>query len=324
MRKDSALLSNKNRGHNLKPFQFSESISNTNVAKMKSWILQNSLNQGNLQTQYLIGNLQATQNQIIQEQSEKSKSPVTPIIPQILEKLPDWFMDKPGYRGKLSEKPVLREILLTLYARMGTSFWNQIPQKGISYVSEQGELDFETKDVEGVRKFLVSLGYTPSYFAKASADVWGLREPTLPTAGLHVRGGVNKVNVHIDLHPPMQTGIYHWLMDADHWFYKSRKKSHTPEALREGVEKLGQFIPVLYQQKVHGDITARLERLTKEVKGHPDVQAEIDEGKAYLALAGSVLWNRNVVSQADLANAIWYLGLASACAYGAEQLSKKK
>jgi len=301
-----------------------ESISIGDVANMKSWIIQNSSNQSNLQTQYLMGNLQATQNQIIQEQAEKSKPAITPLIPQIIEKLPHWFMDRPGYVGKLSENPKLRDVLLTLYARMGTSFWNQIPQKGISYVSEQGELDFETKDVEGVKKFLVSRGYTPSYFAKASDDAWGLREPTLPSAGLHVRGGTNKVNVHIDLHPPMQTGIYHWLMDADHWFYKSRKKSHTPEALREGVEKLGHFIPVLYQQKVHGDITARLERLTKDAKGHPAIQAEVEEGQAYLKLAGSVLWNREVVSQADLANVIWYLGLASACANGAEQLKKKK
>jgi len=259
----------------------------------------------------------------IQLQAAKNPVPTSPLLPDIASRLPHWFFDKPGEPGKLSQNPALRKILLTLYARIGKDLWKLIPPKSITYVSEQGEMDFKTNEIVYVYLVLRSKGYTPSYLAKGKEE-WGLREPTLPAAGLHVRGTGNKINIHIDLHPPSWTGIYHWLMDADHFFYKMRKETHTPETLQEGVEKLGTYIPILFEQKVHGEATARLNQLTGQAKNRPEVQAEIDEGRQYLALAGKILWTKDIISKTELANATWYLGLASACASGAEHNLQRK
>jgi hypothetical protein len=260
----------------------------------------------------------------IQLQTAKKPVPTTPLLPDIASRLAHWFFDKPGNPGKLSQNPALRKILLTLYARIGDALWKElIPEKSITHVSEMGEMDFKTNEIVYVYLVLRGKGYTPSYFAKGK-DEWGLREPTLPGAGLHVRGKDNKINIHIDLHPPSWSGFYHWLMDADHWFYDMRKKTHTPETLQEGVEKLGIYIPILYEQKIHGEATARLNRLAGQAKDRTEVQAEIDEGRQYLSLAGKVLWTKNVISKTELANATWYLGLASGCASGAEHNLKRK
>lgn len=260
----------------------------------------------------------------IQLQAAKKPVPTSPLLPDIASRLAPWFFDKPGKPGKLSEIPARRKILLTLYARIGVDLWKLIPPKSITYVSEQGEMDFKTNNTAGVKNILLSKGYTASFFAKGSDYDWGLREPTLPAAGLHIRSKGNKINIHIDIHPPTWPGFYHWLMDSDHWFYDMRKKTHTPETLQEGVEKLGTYIPILYEQKIHGEATARLNRLAGQANDRTEVQAEIDEGRQYLALAGKVLWNKNKISKPELANATWYLGLASACASGAEHNLQRK
>jgi len=291
-------------------------------------VIEKQLSKGKGQNKGVVRNIQ--QNNLlsqIQLQAAKKSAPTTPLLKVIKERLQPWFFDIPGTPDTLYQKPNLRKILLILYARIGDEMWkNLIPKESITYVSEQGEMDFIPINKETVKAKLSSLGYTDSFYAKASDNDWGLREPTLPAAGLHVRGikGKNKINIHIDLHPPTWPGIYHWLMDADHWFYDMRKKTHTPETLQEGVEKLGTDIPILYQQKVHGEATARLNRLAGQAKDRTEVQAEIDEGRQYLSLAGKILWTKNVISKTELANATWYLGLASACASGAEHNLQRK
>jgi len=287
-------------------------------------VIEKQLSKGKEQNKGVIRNIQ--KNDLltqIQLQAIKKPVPTSPLLPDITSRLAHWFFDKPGKPGKLSQNPALRKILLTLYARIGKDLWKLIPPKSITYVSEKGEMDFKTNEIVYVYLVLRSKGYTPSYFAKGEAE-WGLREPTLPAAGLHVRGKGNMINIHIDLHPPSWSGFYHWLMDADHWFYDMRTKTHTPETLQEGVEKLGTYIPILYEQKIHGEATARLNRLAGQAKGRTEVQAEIDEGRQYLALAGKILWTKKVISKTELANATWYLGLASACASGAEHNLQRK
>jgi len=291
-------------------------------------VIEKQLSKGKGQNKGIVRNIQ--QNDLltqIQLQAIKKPVPTLPLLDVITERLPNWFLE-PGKPGTYGQNPNLRKILLTLYTRIGESLWKElIPKGSVTHVNEMGGLDFETDDVAGVVALLISSGYTASYYARGPDDDWGLREPNLPAAGLHVRGKKgkgNKINIHIDLHPPAWSGFYHWLMDADHWFYDMRKKTHTPETLQEGVEKLGTYIPILYEQKIHGEATARLNRLAGQANDRTEVQAEIDEGRQYLALAGKVLWNKNKISKPELANATWYLGLASACASGAEHNLQRK
>jgi hypothetical protein len=175
---------------------------------------------------------------------------------------------------------------------------------------------FEPVNEAQLQLALRAAGYTNLYFAKSSADRWGLREPNVEAAALHWRGAPGgKVNVHIDLHPPSGTGLLHAIQDL-----LRRSETHDPAAIQAGVESLGAYIPVLHQQKMNGELTVRFDQLQSRVKAqaNPAVQAEIDEGRQYLRQAGGILWNKGVVEQAELKQAMWYLSLAVASASGAE------
>lgn len=254
-----------------------------------------------------------------------AEGPVTPLLPEIMDRLAHWFKNRPGKPGTLSKNPGLRNVLLTLYARLGPDLWRLIPPGAIRYVSEQGEMDFVPKSLNTVRDALIARGYTAAYFAKSGDNVWGLREPNLPAAGLHWRGLANgRVNVHIDLHPPSQTGLYHWFMDADHWFGGMRKRTHDPSSLQAGVESLGVYIPVLYEQRIHGELTGQLDALASQAKGNPDSEAEISDGRLFLRQAGAKLWNRAVVAQSDLEEAALHLASAACCVSGARHFMERE
>lgn len=94
-------------------------------------------------------------------------------------------------------------------------------------------------------------------------------------------------------------------------------RTHTPETLHAGVESLGIYIPVLYEQRMHGEITALLNGLVAKARGQPEAQAEVKEGLDYLRQARALLWNKPGISQEELSAAGWLLGLACACASGA-------
>jgi len=238
----------------------------------------------------------------------------TPLLEEIRNRLDakKYLSDEPGIPDPIARNPALCRVLLTLYARMG-ELWKLIPPGSIDWVDEQGVIDFAPKNLNAFRTELEGQGYTASYWAKAEDNLWGLREPNIPAAGLHIRGKKDgKVNVHIDLHPPSWTGFSHWFMDS---FIRGR--THTPETVQAGVERLGVYIPVLYKQRMHGELTAQLNGLAGRAKGHPEAQAEIDEGLDYLRQAGALLWNKPGISQEELSQAGWFLGLAGASASGA-------
>jgi hypothetical protein len=310
-----------------------------------------------MQQRYMTDSNFKQNNHMSQIQLQKAEKfvPTTPLLKDIESHLAPWFFDKPGEPGKLSQNPNLSKLLLTVYAKIGKDLWDKIfpstlpssknkdlsekvfplkfsPPKNkeaqtkttqITYVSEQGDVDFVTDDKSRVYFEFYSKGYRPTYYAKGlkNKNDWGLREPNMQTAGLHVLGrkGENKVNIHIDLHPPSWNYISHFLFD-----YLFRERYNTPETLQAGVEKIGIYIPILYEQKIHGKITARLNQLASQVKGDAELQTEINEGRQHLAQAGQILWTKEIISNSELANATLYLKLASGSMWEVEHFLKKK
>jgi hypothetical protein len=250
---------------------------------------------------------------IVQRQSR----PTSPLLPEIWDRLAPWL--KQGTSGQpsaLSQNPALWDVLLVLYARIGPSLWSHIRQ--ITWVGERGEMEFIPEDERRLIVALFAEGYTTSYFA-GLGNRWGLREPNVDVAGLHWRGmpGGNIVNVHIDLHPPSWTGLWHKIQDD--W---RRSTTHTPESLRAGVERLGTYIPVLYEQRLHGELTVRFNDLHGKARGMNDVQAAITRGRQYLQAASRIIWTRSLISQAELSQAFYYIYQAGLEAERAENLLK--
>ncbi len=231
----------------------------------------------------------------------------------------------PDLRDKLNKNPVLREMLLMLYARIGTELWDHV--KEISWISERGEMNLIPVNESKLQSALIARGYTSAYFARRGDNRWGLREPTFPTAGLHWRGlnstykDAAEVQVHIDLHPPLFTGFWHLFQDSFR-----RTKTHTPESIRAGIESLGIYIPVLYQQTLHGYITSELNMLANRVKiqSSPAAQAEIAKAREYLQAAGQILWAQRFIAQSELDVAMACLGFASAAISGAKHTQSNK
>lgn len=228
---------------------------------------------------------------------QRQGGPTSPLIPEIWGRLPSWM--KQGPKASLNQNPALRNVLLILYARVGP-LWNHV--KRITWVGESGTMDFEPLNEVSLFAALLTRGYTASYFA-GLGNRWGLREPNVETAGLHWRGRPGgKVNVHIDLNPPSWTGLWHKIQDD--W---RRGTTHTPDSLRAGVESLGTYIPVLYEQRMHGELTVRFNELTGRAGGRADVLAAIARGRQYLSAAARIIWTKTVSSQADLSNALFSL-----------------
>lgn len=228
---------------------------------------------------------------------QRQARPTSPLIPEIWDRLPSWM--KQGPRAALNRNPALRNVLLTLYAQIGP-LWSHV--KRITWVGESGTMDFEPQNEGSLLATLLARGYTTSYFA-GLGNRWGLRESNVETAGLHWRGRPGgKVNVHIDLNPPSWTGLWHKIQDD--W---RRGTTHTPDSLRAGVESLGTYIPVLYEQRMHGELTVRFNDLAGRAGGRADVLAAITRGRQHLRAAARIIWTRAVVSQADLRNALFSL-----------------
>jgi hypothetical protein len=174
-------------------------------------------------------------------QRETATVPHTPLLPDVDGRLAPWL------RQTLQADEPRREFLLALYAKL-RGFWTHVPPGSITWIGDHAEMVFRPDDGAALRRDLVAAGYTSSYFAATGSDTWGLREPGVSAAGLHWRGSAGgPVNVHIDLHPPSGTGFSHWLHDL-----KQRATTHTPDAVRRGVESLGVEVPVLSQQAAHG------------------------------------------------------------------------
>jgi hypothetical protein len=235
---------------------------------------------------------------LLQREGAVATPVVTPLLPEIESRLTPWV------RQNLDD--TRRQYLLELYARLG-DYWKHVPPKSVTYVGDHGEMDFKPADESALQVALVAAGYTDAYHAKSSENTWGLREPKVTSAGLHWRGlGVGKVNVHIDLHPPSGLGIEHYLKDQ-----KQRSTTHTPETIRQGIKALKIEIPILSQREAHGDLTVRLHRLRARAGEGEGARSSLDLAESSLALAGSILWNRETISQDSLKNATVALGEAS-------------
>jgi len=235
---------------------------------------------------------------LLQREAAVTAPAVTPVLPEIESRLTPWV------RQNLDE--TRRQYLLELYARLGP-FWRYVPPNSITYLGNHGEMDFRAADERGLRAALVAAGYTDAWWAKSPENDWGLRESNVTSASLHWRGlGAGKVNVHIDLHPPGIGPIEHWVMDL-----KLRSTTHTPETIRQGIKALKLEIPILSQREAHGDLTVRLQRLKTRASGVEGARSSLDLAESSLALAGSILWNRDVISDDDLKNATVSLGEAS-------------
>lgn len=251
---------------------------------------------------------------IIQRQAR----PTSPLLPEISDRLAPWiYQGMPGKPSALSQNPALRNVLLVLYARIGPSLWGHILQ--ITWVGKDGAMEFTPEDERRLIDALLAEGYTTSYFARSGTNRWGLREPNVDVAGLHWRGmsGGNVVNVHIDLHPPSWTGLWHWIQDK-----LRRSTTHTPESLRAGVERLGTYIPVLYEQRLHGELTVRFNDLYGQTRGRSDIQKAITRGRHNLQAASRIIWTRDLISQAELSQAFYYIYQAGLEAEHAENLLK--
>jgi hypothetical protein len=136
----------------------------------------------------------------------------------------------PWVADAMTKQPELRDVVDYLQELMGP-YWAHVDQ--VTWVGPRGEMLFKPIDQEALRKALVAGGCTSSYFAKRSSDKWGLREPRKQGAALHWRGNTDgTVNVHIDLHAPSGTGLWHWIQDD-----QRRSRTHTPDTLRAGVEQ---------------------------------------------------------------------------------------
>jgi hypothetical protein len=147
----------------------------------------------------------------------------TATAPGADERLAPWVVDG------MAKQPELREVAGLIRECMGP-YWAHVDQ--VTWVGPRGEMVFKPVDQEALRKALEAGGYTSSYFAKRGSDKWGLREPRSGGASLHWRGNADgTVNVHIDLHAPSGTGLWHWIQDD-----QRRSKTHTPDTLKAGVE----------------------------------------------------------------------------------------
>jgi hypothetical protein len=224
--------------------------------------------------------------------------------------LPQQIDDRlhPDVRAQLQNDEGLRQTLLTIYARLEPEFWAFVPQYdkdncrdkaqeecGITWIDRVEGIVFHLDDDALLHKRLREAGYTTLYFAKRDKDRWGLREPGVAPAGLHWHGRQHRqIAVHIDLHPPSGTGAWHSLQDDTR-----RKTTHTPETLRRGVERRGEQVPVLSEQEVHGQLTARLARLRSTMGGQPGLNA----AQARLDVAAAIIWTQTVVSDQQLATA---------------------
>jgi hypothetical protein len=248
----------------------------------------------------------------VQRQAGQAR-PTSPLLPQIWDRLASWIkQDQPGRPADLSRDPALRDVLLILYARIG-ALWSHIRQ--ITWVGRRGEMEFYPVDEGRLQADLIARGYTTSYFAKWG-NRWGLREPNVDAAGLHWRGmPEGTVNVHIDLHPPSWTGLWHKIRDD--W---RRSTTHTPESVRAGVESLGTYIPVLFHQRTHGCLVVRFNELEGLARGRADVLAAISRGRQYLQAAARIIWTRSVISQVELTDAYLCLHWAGLEAMRAERL----
>jgi hypothetical protein len=232
-------------------------------------------------------------------QRTAAPSPRSPLLAEIDDRL------APTVRAALRADEPRREFLLALYARL-RPFWSHVPVGGITWIGDHAEMQFRPDDEAALRRDLVAAGFTSTYFAATGGDTWGLREPGVSAAGLHWRGGADgQVNVHIDLHPPSGTGLWHWLQDLKH-----RATTHTPDAVRRSVESLHVEIPVLAQQEVHGQLTVRLRALDAAGIDGPEVGASLELARAVLDGAAAIIWTRDVVSREQLAEAIALLAEA--------------
>lgn len=245
-----------------------------------------------------------------------TRTPTSPLLPAIWDRLASWVKQHPQGKSDVSRNPVLRDVLLSLYARIGASLWKHIGQ--ITWVGEHGEMNFIPADEGALLADLIGRGYTALYFAGLGYR-WGLRELGLDAAGLHWRGkeeGI--VEVHIDLHPPSFTGLWHLIQDG--W---RRSTTHTSEAIKAGIMKIVPYIPVLHEQKFHGELTVRLSQIAEKSKDQPDALAAIARGRKYLEEASQTIWTKNVVSQPQLDSVITLLVQADLEASLAERLLQK-
>jgi hypothetical protein len=232
-------------------------------------------------------------------QREAGTAPHTPLLPEVDGRLAPWL------RQALQADEPRREFLLALYAKL-RGFWAHVPSGSITWVGDHAEMVFRPDDEAALRRDLVAAGYASSYFAATGSDAWGLREPGVSAAGLHWRGGAGgQVNVHIDLHPPSGTGFSHWLHDL-----RQRATTHTPDAVRRGVESLSVEVPVLSQQAAHGRLTVRLREVEAAVGDQPDVRGSLDLARSALDGAAAIIWTRDVISNDQLAEAVALLGEA--------------
>jgi hypothetical protein len=229
-------------------------------------------------------------------QREVATVPHNPMLAEIDSRL------APSVRQALRVDEPRREFLLALYAKL-RGYWAHVPPGSITWVGEHAEMDFQPDDEAALRHDLVADGYTSSYFAATGKDTWGLREPGVSAAGLHWRGSAGgRVNVHIDLHPPSGTGFMHWLRDM-----RQRATTHTPEAVRRGVESLNIEVPVVSQQAAHGQLTVRLRDLEARAADLPDARTDLEMARFDLDGAAAMIWTRDVISNDELAEAICLL-----------------
>ena len=248
---------------------------------------------------------------LLQREAAVATPAVTPLLPEIESRLMPWV------RQNLDE--TRRQYLLELYARLGP-FWRYVPPNSITYIGDHGEMDFRPADEPGLRAGLVAAGYTDAWWAKGRKNTWGLRESNVTSASLHWRGlGGGAVNVHIDLHPPGIGPIEHWLLDLE-----LRSTTHTPETIRQGIKALKLEIPILSQREAHGELTMRLQRLRARAGEVEGARSSLDLAESSLALAGSILWNRDVIADNDLKNATVSLAEASIELDVVEKLVRKR
>ncbi len=235
-----------------------------------------------------------------------AQAPRSPLLEQIDDRL------HPDVGAQLEKDERLRQSLLTLYARIG-DLWTFVPRYdpakcktkseeacGITWIDPINGIVFHLDDEVRLQKRLKSDGYTSEWLAKSGDDRWGLREPGATVAGLHWRGlPKSGIGVHIDLHPPGATPELHFVLDK-----LLREKTHTPETLRQGVERRGVEIPVLAEQEFHGRLTTRFTELQSTMGGQPGARARLAVAKKALDDAAAIIWTRAVVTDAQLAGAI--------------------
>lgn len=250
---------------------------------------------------------------LIQRQPSETRSvagptqaPRSPLLEQIDDRL------SPSVRSQLQKDETLRQSLLTLHARIGRYLWAFVPRYdpancktsteeacGITWVDPINGIAFHKDDDSPLQQQLKADGYTSAFLARDRKDRWGLREPR-GAAGLHWHGRQNReIGVHIDLNPPGATGPEaHFVLDK-----LLREKTHTPDTLRQGVERRGVKIPILFEQELHGRLTTRFTELQSTMGGQPGARAHLTAAKAALDAAATIIWTRAVITDTQLAEA---------------------